>query len=379
MVLLGDISRVVAGQSPESKFYNKTGEGLPFYQGKKDFGERHIEPPTVWTREGSKIAEADDILMSVRAPVGPVNIATQRCCIGRGLAAIRSGNKVDNNFLYYFLQSIQNDISGNAGAVFASINKSQIMNIGVPLPPLDEQKRIVAKLDEAMKLVSDLDEKLFNRLKLTKETVDDLQNSLFADNRESQVAIGKVADVRTGPFGSVLHKADYANEGVPLVNPINMVNGNIRVDKYVKPSVAASLDSYWLKARDVVVARRGELGRCVVVGEEHEGWLCGTGSFFIRPSDSLHCEFLALTLSAPKTVQRLEALSSGTTMSNLSNSTIASLEISVPDIQKQKAKLLRWHEINNLHRQAKGSMRKKHILLKALKNSLLASAFAGEL
>lgn len=150
VVRLGGITEVIAGQSPEGKHYNAEGEGLPFYQGKKDFGARSIDPPRVWTREVTKVAEAGDILMSVRAPVGPVNFAVERCCIGRGLAAIRPGAGVLGDFLFHYLESIQSKLEGSEGAVFSSINKSQISAIEVLLPPLDEQKRIVAKLDEIL-------------------------------------------------------------------------------------------------------------------------------------------------------------------------------------------------------------------------------------
>ena len=95
--------KVIAGQSPEGKFYNDNGIGLPFYQGKKEYGEKYIGAPTTWTTKITKEAEENDILMSVRAPVGPINFATQRICIGRGLAAIRATNLINKEFLFNFL------------------------------------------------------------------------------------------------------------------------------------------------------------------------------------------------------------------------------------------------------------------------------------
>lgn len=148
-VALRSVADVVAGQSPEGKFYNSDGNGLPFYQGKKDFGEKFIEAPTVWTTQTTKIARAGDILMSVRAPVGPVNFATEDICIGRGLAAIRGKPDVDHDFLFYQFLHLQPKISGSEGAVFASISKTQIEALQVVAPPLPEQRRIVAILDEA--------------------------------------------------------------------------------------------------------------------------------------------------------------------------------------------------------------------------------------
>jgi type I restriction enzyme S subunit len=144
---LGDVCEVIAGQSPEGKYYNSEGKGLPFYQGKKEYGDKYIGEPRIWTTKITKEAEAEDILMSVRAPVGPVNFSTQKICIGRGLAAIRASKSIDKEFLFNFLINHENEIEGNAGAVFNSINKTQIENISIPLPPLTEQKAIVQRLD----------------------------------------------------------------------------------------------------------------------------------------------------------------------------------------------------------------------------------------
>ena len=144
---LGDLCKVIAGQSPEGKFYNKDGKGLPFYQGKKDYGEKYIGEPSTWTTKITKEAEAHDILMSVRAPVGPINCATQKICIGRGLAAIRGGTQINKEFLYLFLLNNEKKIIGNQGAVFNSINKNQIESIQLFLPPLKEQQTLVQKLE----------------------------------------------------------------------------------------------------------------------------------------------------------------------------------------------------------------------------------------
>jgi len=144
---LGDVCKVIAGQSPEGKFYNKLGKGLPFYQGKKEFGEKYIGKPTTWTTNITKEAIENDILMSVRAPVGPINFATQKICIGRGLAAIRSEKDIDKNFMFYGILSKEKEIVGNTGAVFASINKNNIENLEFFIPSLAAQKSIVKKLD----------------------------------------------------------------------------------------------------------------------------------------------------------------------------------------------------------------------------------------
>jgi type I restriction enzyme S subunit len=151
---LGSICEVIAGQSPEGKYYNNIAQGLPFYQGKKEFTEKYIGEPTTWTTKITKEAVEGDILMSVRAPVGPINFSTQKICIGRGLAAIRAGKLIDKDFLFNFLLKHENEIIGNAGAVFDSINKKQIENIEIPLPSLSEQQQIVAILNETFSAIA---------------------------------------------------------------------------------------------------------------------------------------------------------------------------------------------------------------------------------
>ena len=173
-VKLGDVAEVIAGQSPKSECYNKDGLGVPFYQGKKDYGNCYLNPPTVWTTSVTKIAEKDDILMSVRAPVGALNIATQTICIGRGLAAIRASNEVLNDYLFYALLQMSDCIVGSSGAIFNSINKGQIEEITFVLPPLAEQQRIVAKLDAAfaeIEKVIDLQSKKLTQLEALKSAI----------------------------------------------------------------------------------------------------------------------------------------------------------------------------------------------------------------
>lgn len=151
---LGDIANVIPGQSPPGESYNSDGSGTPFYQGKTEFGEMFIGEPAKWTTAPKRFAERQDILMSVRAPVGPVNLAAQRICIGRGLAAIRpSRDKFHAMYAFYALRSIESEITGSAGATFASINKRDIEKIKIPLPPLETQRAIVAEIEAERSLV----------------------------------------------------------------------------------------------------------------------------------------------------------------------------------------------------------------------------------
>ena len=145
---LGDpsISEIIMGQSPPGYTYNKNQNGMPFFQGKKDFGEK-FPIPTVWCSEPKKIAKEGDILISVRAPVGSTNWAKEECCIGRGLSAIRV--KIQPEYIYYFLKSLEQKLSkSGTGSVFNSIGRDYLHDLSIPLPPLETQKKIVKILDQ---------------------------------------------------------------------------------------------------------------------------------------------------------------------------------------------------------------------------------------
>jgi type I restriction enzyme, S subunit len=142
---LGDLAEIVMGQSPESKHYNETGDGLPFFQGVKDFGEKYPSV-TKWTTSANKIAFVNDILFSVRAPVGDINMAKVKCALGRGVCAIRSKNN-QGNFLYFLLRgNIEKIMNVGNGAIYDSINKPTLENMEFLAPNLPTQTRIASVL-----------------------------------------------------------------------------------------------------------------------------------------------------------------------------------------------------------------------------------------
>ncbi|MBD2611538.1 restriction endonuclease subunit S [Nostoc punctiforme FACHB-252] len=149
-VKLSDIAVINMGQSPPGNSYNEDGKGIPLFQGKAEFGDMH-PTPVKWCSEPTRIAESGDILMSVRAPVGPTNIADQRCCIGRGLCAIRANKKLAvQKYLYFLFKYIEPSISRQGqGSTFQSINRSTLESINISLPTVSEQRRIVEILEQA--------------------------------------------------------------------------------------------------------------------------------------------------------------------------------------------------------------------------------------
>lgn len=148
--ILADTSFIQMGQSPDSRTYNEKEDGLPFFQGKAEFGKLY---PKVrkWCSEPKKIAERGDVLLSIRAPVGPSNIATEKCAIGRGLASLRAYEPLNQNYLFYFIRKLEPWlVQQGTGSTFAAISGDFVRSIEIPLAPLPEQKRIADKLDTLM-------------------------------------------------------------------------------------------------------------------------------------------------------------------------------------------------------------------------------------
>jgi type I restriction enzyme S subunit len=176
-VRLGEVCDVIMGQSPPSSSYNREGLGLPFFQGKADFGEIH-PISRVWCTEPKKVAEAGDILISVRAPVGPTNLADSKCCIGRGLAALRVGSLADRFWVLFYLRSIEDKLATSGyGSTFNAITKKELCSLLIPLPPLSEQRRIVARIEALMARVREA-----RRLRqAAREEAERLWQSVLAD------------------------------------------------------------------------------------------------------------------------------------------------------------------------------------------------------
>ena len=172
---LSDVCCINMGQSPDSTSYNDKKDGLAFYQGNADFGETH--PTTrVWCNNPIKIAEKDDILISVRAPIGSMNIANEKCCIGRGLASIKPIDEsvCDRSYLYYFLESkVPYMQSKGTGSTFKAINKGILTNLQIKLPSIDEQHKISS-------IISKIKRQIHNKNKLLKK-YDELVKSQFIE------------------------------------------------------------------------------------------------------------------------------------------------------------------------------------------------------
>lgn len=238
---LGEIENcdLIMGQSPLSESYNSIKDGLPFLQGKAEF--QYIYPePVKYTTDPIKIAEENDILISVRAPVGDVNIAPYKLCIGRGLAAIRFKQDI-SKFYYYWFQSKKNFIDNlGTGSTFKAITIDQIKKLDLPVPPIGEQKviaEILSTVDDAIQK----SEKVISRTeRLKRERMNRLLTQGIGHKNFKETKIGKIpsdwmvidikdlGEVVTGKTPSTFKK-DYWTGQIPFITP-----GDIDDNKYVK-------------------------------------------------------------------------------------------------------------------------------------------------
>jgi len=277
--LLSQVADVVAGQSPPSSFYNKNGEGLPFYQGKTDFGDKYPIARNWCAGERHKEAIKNDILLSVRAPVGPVNICDNRSVIGRGISAIRAKTGNSFEYLYFYLKDHEQKIEKlGTGSTFKAITQSQIGKITIPLPEnLEDQLRIAAVLNRA--------EKLITKRKESIKALDELLKSAFLEmfgpeNKEfhhwpvveiRNLAAAHKGSMRTGPFGSNLLHSEFAKSGdVAVLGIDNAVQNKFAwgEPRYITMEKYAELSSYRILPGDVIITIMGTIGRTAVIPDD---------------------------------------------------------------------------------------------------------------
>jgi type I restriction enzyme S subunit len=151
-----------------------------------------------------------------------------------------------------------------------------------------------------------------------------------------KVPLGKLADIKIGPFGTLLHKDDYISNAHALVNPSHIIDGKISVDMKltVSDDKFDELNSYHLIVNDVVMGRRGEMGRCAVVTEN--GLLCGTGSMIIRTNGRLKADYIQKIISFPSFKKTIEDMAVGQTMLNLNVPIVSNFMITCPPIEVQE-------------------------------------------
>lgn len=373
---LGDVCEIVAGQSPPGSSYNTDRVGLPFYQGKKEFGSRDIGPPTSWTTEPTKVSKSGDILMSVRAPVGPVNLLHGTACIGRGLAAIRVGDAVDRDFIFYNLAMREPEIAGKEGAVFASINRSEIAALKIPLPPLEEQRRIVAVLDEAFAAIATATANAEKNLTNARELFQAALTRAFEPNSATGEGIAGKSVVKLGSavslvMGQAPAAADCNKErrGIPFVKV-----GEFGAER---PTIRE-----WT-TDPKKLARETDVLICVVgatCGKINLGADCAIGRSVaaMRPNpDRLDQRYLWYFMQGK--VLEMRARSQGAAQTVITREMIKEIDIPLPPLEEQRRIVAALDDLSAGVADLKAVQDEKLTALAALKQSLLHRAFSGEL
>ena len=249
---------------------------------------------------------------------------------------------------------------------------------------LPEQRRIVGILDEAFGGIATAKANAEKNRHNARALFESHLQSVFTQHGKGweEKRLGEVADsISTGPFGTMLHKSDYVPDGIPLVNPMNIVDSRIVPSgkMMVNEKTRKRLSGYVLKAGDIVIGRRGELGRCALVTDREEGWLCGTGSFFVRLSDCMDGKFFVALFGSQQFKARLEGSAVGTTMSSLNHGILNDLRLPVPPIAVQRKAMAKADDLLAETQRLESIYKQKLAALEALKKSLLHRAFNGEL
>lgn len=333
LVELGSILHMEKGKKPLVQ-QSTMDEGFLPYIDIKAF-ERGIVDHYA-TVEKSLLCEDGDLLIVCDGSRSGLTGRAIKGVVGSTLSKI-CADGLDTEYLRYFIQSKYTLLNTKKkGTGTPHLNVEILKKSKLLIPPLEEQKRIVSHIEE---LFSSLDNAI-DTMKKTKEQLAVYRRAVFQeafDGYSDIVEISSIVeDIRIGPFGTALHKEDYIVDGIPVINPQHIKKNKIQpsLKTTISEKKAAELKSYRLKANDVIMGRRGEMGRTAAVTMKEAGWICGTGSIRFRLKEEFDAEFYAQILSSPSVVHYLEGNATGTTMKNLNEDIVK--HIPVPKITRQQ-------------------------------------------
>lgn len=295
------------------------------------------------------------------------------------------GNTFNNKLLYYFIKSDffltqKNELA--TGSTQEALTDNGASEIVIPIPPLAEQHRIVAKLDAVMQKVESNKQRLDKIPKLLKRFRQSVLAAAVNNDGVEEITKNVCEEIQIGPFGTQLHRHEYISNGIPLVNPTHIQNGEIipDMDLTITKSKFKELPNYHLKTGDVIMGRRGEMARCALVGEKENGWLCGTGSLFFRPNlKKINPQYLYWVLSNSNTKAFLEGEAKGSTMSNLNLNIVRNIPFPLPSLEEQKKIVKQVEQLFAFADKIEARYTKAKTMLDKLPQSILAKAFRGEL
>ena len=389
---LGDICRLIGGGTPSKGKMEYYAGNIPWATVRDMRSEVITETECKVTKEAVKSSATNvipmgNIVIATRVGLGKVCLLGQDTAINQDLRGIVPIDPkiLSVRFLFWWLISITDSIvAEGTGATVQGVKLPFVRSLQAPVPPLAEQRRIGGILDEAFEGIATAKANAEKNLQNARAVFESHLNAVFTQRGKGWVdkkLVDVAESISTGPFGTMLHKSDYISNGIPLVNPMNIVESRIVPSSRMMVSIETRerLCSYVLQTGDVVIGRRGDLGRCALVTDTEAGWLCGTGSFFLRLSKAMDGKYFVALFSSKQFRKRLENSAVGTTMSNLNHSILKELLIPVPPIAEQKSIMARADEMLCEVARLESIYQQKLNALEELKKSLLHQAFTGAL
>jgi type I restriction enzyme S subunit len=386
-VKLGEVCEITAGQSPPGSTYREFSEGLPFFQGKADFGKIH-PVARVWCVEPKKIAQTGDILLSVRAPVGPTNIADVECCIGRGLAAIRCGKDSDQDFILNLLRYFEAAlVKKGSGSTFNAINRDVLDSFKIPLPPLPEQQRIAAILKEQMGAVEKARKAAQERLRAIKALPAAFLRQIFPDSGQPLpegwrwAKLGDVCELN--PRRPFIDRDDSdPTSFIPMesVDAVLGVVSSIRERPYgeVKKGYTFFAEADVLFSKITPCMQNGK--HAIAVGLI-DGIGFGTTEFHvIRPTEAIISEFIWFYVRQPKVLTNaIKHFTGAVGQQRVPEGYLAELEIPLPSLSEQQRIATIIKDKFAAVKKARISAEAELKAINTLPAALLRRAFNGEL
>ena len=331
------------GKTPDRK--NKAFfEGTNTWVSIKDLGDKYIlsshECISDEAATNISIVKKGTVIMSFKLTVGKCAIAAKDLYTNEAIMAfnIKDGYEINSSFLYYYLKGYKWN-GANKAVMGLTLNKATISKHNLSIPPLSTQQSIVSELDKINELIRLKKEQLKDYDNLAQSIFYEMFGDPVVNEKGWEVKkLGEVALIKTGPFGSMLHKEDYITGGIPLINPMHIQNFKAVPDKdfSISKEKAAELCNYQLKINDVIFARRGVIGRCAVISDKEAGCLCGTGSLFVRFERKLSSIYTMYVVRTTSFIKELVSKAKGATMLNLNSSTMENLRFPLPPLPLQQ-------------------------------------------
>ena len=352
----------------------------------------HITQEAV-ENSSTNVIPAGTPIVATRMSLGKIVVANFDSAINQDLKALFHATGIERDYLVNWYRANSKLIESlGTGTTVKGIRLEVLKALKFPLPPLAEQKVIADKLDTLLAQVETTKARLDGIpqiLKTFRQSVlaAAVSGKLTEEWRVENEAIRKFqklgsagVEVKTGPFGSALHKSDYLLDEIPVINPMHISDGRINpsASMTISEEKYNSLGAWHLKEGDVVVGRRGEMGRAAVyMGSDK--MLCGTGSMILRPPANTISKYLEIILRSPTAVDYFNAASVGSTMVNLNQKVIKELEVYFPEKEEQIQIVRRVEELfafaDRIEQKANAALER----VNNLTQSILAKAFRGEL